>query len=743
MKPLLKPKAQQPQIAEQNYEETQEKIEVYEEDYSRIPFDVPLENWQNEIVQMGISPEIIYYAQMELSSDKTSVRYRCAYPPKITSDGKVLYPYIYRTNTLPSELKRNPNAQRFKNPPAENCPDGRMPLFYAPDYEELRKEVQKNNGKLILVEGISDVWTWYTAGTFNVVGLISGGTPVNEEFAIQLKELGTKTIDFYPDLDNTGFDVAHKVAQVLEKSKITCKAWALPFYAPNGNVVKDSRDLWNGCNRDRSLFASIVSRLQQLKTETFNPDDELIFTDEYYGLIEDKMEVGTRKPNSWSGLIKCPSEEEIDANGKRHKPAFNWNFKKKFGYCFRCGRSFNAKEIGEIFEIDWKKYLKPVTAQTNSEKTASNLNVSKSLLGGFNSMDYSQTPSSEFMYDFGEALDHFEKRLHGVVSSEFPPIQNPFKMIHHLGGMARVLQPPIMVGVLGRSGGFKTSFLTWITTELSRQGYNGIVFSPEWSPERNVDRIVQQLGGMNMSSMSLLERYYYEQAMIQKGVLNPEDESIFGTVPHEKDLLETLKVVRGIRQKFRGKIVYLKEFGSSIIEVLAQIEETAKRMTQSGHKPDYCIIDYAQLILPPQGTGAWWTIQNTITLTKIMTLKLGLITFMASQVRKSDTESLRDGESLLSSTSGLNFHDTQFNLFLTFNPTNEIFNLGDVRYKILKLAVTKNSGGDIADNLDTAIELYINLKKLVAEYDIDNPKPAFTLDITDEDVKEELTQIIG
>lgn len=297
------------------------------------------------------------------------------------------------------------------------------------------------------------------------------------------------------------------------------------------------------------------------------------------------------------------------------------------------------------------------------------------------------------------------------------------------------------------AGGFvshNTSILQWVSNKYSQDGYHGIIYSPEWSPERNADRIIQQMGGMKMSQMSLLSRYYYEQSMIEKGILASDDTSVFGEKPDDTTLLKSESAISYVRNAFRGKIVYLKDFGSSILDILAMTKEAYKRMADDGYTPSYFIFDYAQMAEPPMNWPGRWDMQMTIKQTKKLTMELGLITWMASQVRKSDTEDLAgsDGD-ILTSTSGLNFHDHQFNLFLTVNPMKEVIVFPNGRrLREVKLAVTKNSEGDKADTKDLAISMFVDLDRmLMLEYANENAPALFAISSNDPDLKEALEDI--
>lgn len=286
-----------------------------------------------------------------------------------------------------------------------------------------------------------------------------------------------------------------------------------------------------------------------------------------------------------------------------------------------------------------------------------------------------------------------------------------------------------------------TSMLTWIVNKLALKGYNVIVWSPEWSPERNADRIVQQFGGLPMWQMALYERYHWEQEMIKRGEIEQTDDALFGHKPSNMTDAKTRFAVNKIRKTFRGKIVYLKDFAPSIYHLAAQVLSVHRRMTESGHQPEVWIVDYAQMASAPAEVRRYWSMEDTVTVLKNVTLLKGFATFVSSQVRKSDAEAVMARKGYLGSTSGLNFRDQQFNFFWTISPVPEMDDKGTVvlangqRRRVLKIAVVKNSLGKTANDEHNLIKLYVDPKRMVLS---DTPEgdmsdSSFQMSIVDDD----------
>ncbi len=722
-----------------------------------------MRNLKEQLADFGIS-NIIDYCKLVLTQDKWIV-YPCFYPPIINDSRQIevnavrrgrIAPDFY--NSLSEEQKKEQG--RFFNPNADECVNGEMPLFYTPNYDDLRTNIINASGTLNLFEGDKDTWTAFSFGWMNSIGLISAGNKLDARFVFQMRDLGVNNIRFYCDSDHAGWNVAERLIDICNEYGLRITVYHLPF-SFNGQSVKDLNDLWCACEFSSGI-TKILQNLKPVKLVDKPHRDHAkddIFTQDLFDEIETKANFQFHGNKEWSEATAClfNSHQHDDT-----KPAFSWNRKQHRARCFKCGESFLAKDVAVQLGIDYRKYIrkdldvygideKIVTLTPSVEAKESSLQSANNLSHGVKAKtSFSDTPSDQFLYSLDDALDDAEKRILGLGVSRFPPIVNPFTSMHFLGGAAHVFVPPLMVGVLGRSSGFKSSSFFTLVDLLSSQGYHGIVFTPEWTKQKNANRVLQQFGGLKMFETSLLERWHYEQSALNSGFLQPDDNSLFGIKPSDDEIHKNLLLLQQIKSRLRGKVVYIDTFGQDVLKILEMLVEAVQRMTDAGHAPSYFVFDYVQLALPPRHLRDW-TVQETITETKRVTNDLGLVTFMASQVRKLDTEGLRDGD-MLSGTSGLNFHDHQFNLFWTINPIDVELKIpvGDFtdeeiyagifspdaeyrRYREIKFAVTKNSDGMTTDNVaGQSISLFVDLDRLVVVEDPYRPNPLFNVSLDSE-----------
>lgn len=699
-------------------------------------------DWKKQLNCSGVPDRVIDIARMH-SSDNQRVYYPCSYPPVVVTEGnveKVVYPSVERYRSLPEFMERNPRQRRFGNPPKDKLPDGKMPVIYTPDFKWLRSNVSKHGGVLKLFEGDKDTWTAWAAGWLNAAGVVSASMPIGADFVRALHDLGVKHIDFYPDRDFSGISLAEKLMD-LDIPDVTLNIYGLPLFVEE-KQIKDATDVWLAVNQSPRAYTSLMSSLPKMRLATRRQRDFAqgndYFIQELYDDIENEYAVraGGSVEYKAGGFadtpIVCPfhSHEHDDV-----RPAFYWNRVAKLGYCHKPGETYLAKEVAEAFGINWRDYINrdsddnlPPSIRTTdaqiqkvsdkkSEPSPTLLNVGMSHMQSIAPLvgEYDKLTDDKLLFTLDDALDDYTKRLSGETSSQYPPIENPVKLFHQLGGNGRVIMRPCMLGVLGVSGGFKTSFLTWIANVFALKGYNVIVWSPEWSPERNADRVIQQHGGMKMWEMRLHERYLYEKSAIERGEMNPDDSSIFGVKTEQEKIHKTEFALQKVRRNFKGKVVYLRDFSPSIYHLAAQILSVHRRMTEAGRQPEILIVDYAQMATAPSDSYRW-SMEDTITVLKQVTLSKGFATFVASQVRKSDTESVMGSDDFLGSTAGLNFRDHQFNFFWTVSPVpvdkdSVVLDNGDVRH-ILNVAVTKNSDGETRKSRDDLLKFYVDTDRM-------------------------------
>lgn len=678
-----------------------------------------------ELNSAGVSDDVIDF--IRLAENGGYIVYPCQYPP--VDDGGIVpvysYPEVFRgrktCHAIEKESKTNARPARFFNPKNEDCLNGKMPLFYTPDYVFLKNAIIGNDGVLHLFEGDKDTWTALSAGVFNSAGLFSASSDVSKDLIRQLKDIGVKIVYYYPDNDNAGIEMATRLHDAFGGETIQVRIMSLPVNY-NDIAIKDTSDVWLACQCDADVFIGILKNLKVWHLPTTmqidNASNTKVFEERLYRAIEAKLGVKKFNGHGWSENIACIFVEHEQDD---RSPAFGWNNKTNVARCFKCGQTWLAKDVAQKLGINYRDYINrelknhPLPSMTTDDMMIRAVDSNERMNATLNVMNdpylaevaelerqYDVMPDDSIMSSLSDALVSYKKRLTGVSMPTYAPIPNPLEELHHLGGNCRVWARPLMGALIGVSGGNKTTILNSMATRLAYGGYNVLVFSPEWLPEKNADRTVQQAGGVRMSKMSLLNRYYYEQTLIASGQLDPNSSDVFGEALSEDEIARTYLAIDEIEKNMKGSINYLTSFSPSITHLLAQLRSAHKRLANLGKKLDAVFIDYGQMIQIPENHPKW-NINRVVNLLKVETNAHGWATIFASQARKTDAEAVASGDGTLGATSGNALSDYEFNWMVTLNPQNDVIvqsvkdpvtgKMVEKRLKQIKVVVVKDSEG--------------------------------------------------
>jgi hypothetical protein len=293
----------------------------------------------------------------------------------------------------------------------------------------------------------------------------------------------------------------------------------------------------------------------------------------------------------------------------------------------------------------------------------------------------------------------------GLYTLKHAPIVNPITVLHKYGGAAHMITPPHMSFVLGRSGGYKTSFMTGVIQALAQDGYNVIVWSPEWTREKTADRWVQMYGGLTTTQTAMVQRYYH----LKQSDPNKDHTHVLKGLT-DRQIQVSSSIADVIPKSVRGEIVYLDNFGADIMNVLQMLEASHKNMSLRGAKPNVFVLDYIQLATTPSDMRGKWDLQDTLLRAKIMTNRLGLWTIVVSQITKDDTRSIdnnADDVQIIQASAGNGIREDYSNFMISLNPvTHKDANGGDI--VSLLVAILKNSEGRKANRVENAPVLSID-----------------------------------
>lgn len=290
-----------------------------------------------------------------------------------------------------------------------------------------------------------------------------------------------------------------------------------------------------------------------------------------------------------------------------------------------------------------------------------------------------------------ESMVRYRERLQTARKDGRLPLPFPFRALHSFGGFCRIVSPGFLIGVVGLSGGMKTSFVETITDTWRQMGDNDVLwYGPEWNWEKMGDRAVQRWGGANLTDVMLHELYLIEQQM--------------GLTKHQGKLLSKDAYDRSVEasekiEHWPGRNHYIERMDIDIDELLIASAERLAEAKAQNRNIRIAVFDYLQLIDMRSARSEQERITNILGRIKAFCVDNALIGIVASQVTKSASAENKENNKLLTGEAGQYFRGDKFNLVLTLNPIYDGKLLTDQGY----INVDKNSAGSTG-----AVQVFID-----------------------------------
>lgn len=280
-----------------------------------------------------------------------------------------------------------------------------------------------------------------------------------------------------------------------------------------------------------------------------------------------------------------------------------------------------------------------------------------------------------------ESMRRYRERLTVARTDGKLPLIFPYRALHDFRGFCRVVAPGVMIGVVGMSGGMKTSFVETITDAWKQMDCNDVLwYGPEWNWEKMADRAVQRYGGANLTDVMLHELWMQEQALGVKardGVRLPK-------AAYE----ESLRVSEDI-ERWAGMNHYIEQMDVDIDDLLKASTQRLTDAKEMGRHIRIAVWDYLQLLDMRSARSEQDRIGSILGRVKAFCVEHSLIGIVASQVTKTASSDTKENQKLLTSEAGQFFRSDKFNLVLTLNPVYDGKLLTDKGY----INVDKNSIG--------------------------------------------------
>lgn len=517
----------------------------------------------------------------------------------------------------------------------------------------VKEALEESWGVLYITAGEPDMLSLIAAGRRNVTSFFGEGNIPNT-LAEDLQRIGVSQVIYLADMDNVGIDAAQKLLKALD-GVIPCDVKRLP--------AKDVNDLWIELQFDKAAFTEAIDTLPLWKFSAEILAKPYYNYEAYAEAVEKALNLTGEKRNGWSKPIPCifANHTHDDKN-----PSGGWHYKTHTFRCFKCGETWGCDEVAARLGIDLEQF----------NENAGKLKI-------LQAVDIGLKPAlNEVIRTSDESLDFYVERLDGKHIADLSAAPFPFTILHSLGGFCEILKPRKMVGVIGLSGGGKTSFLESMIDILRQAGaFHTLWWGKEWRWDEMSDRAVQRQGGLTLTQMARYEMWLNETRSGGK--------ARYGIRPPDDVLEESKRLARNI-QAWAGKVFYLDKpmHLEATLEVAQRYLDEKKAQ---GIRVRVAVWDYASLFDVKGTRGELDKISTGLGMVKDFGETNELFSFVASQPRKDDAEHVKAGDKVLTAEDAMYMNDHRFNLLLTLNPT---YVEGMMQGWGL-INVVKNSGGKL------------------------------------------------
>lgn len=586
-----------------------------------------------------------------VAKDRPQVRWKA-----LDSNAEPKYLWGYKDQSRErNEVRQNPSCQ-----------------FYWMPTGTVKQDIQASGGKLIIACGEPDMLSFVSAKHRNVTSFFGEGN-IPATLVESLKKLGATEILYYPDSDSTGWDDAAKIMEMLDGSGIEFSAYGLPDEVL-WSEVKDINDLWVACSFDPVEFDNQLAqcrkindllKLSQKQEPAVNNDAAWVA---YQEQIEQALHAAWKGAQTgWSRYFPCPFGHH--ENDDKH-PKATYHREKHVLRCFKCAQTWLGDEVAEKLGIPKPK---PVLQLVQPDYIRKNPSATP---------EQPQALPEIPIHSSGDSLRRYQERIRGINPKRHIPF--PLRSLHRYGGLCQVIPHGKMIGILGLSGGGKTSLLETMNDAWRQMAFNSLWWGPEWTWEEMADRSVQRWGGLSMTDMML-----HELALSEEARNTPARDRI-GVKQPESEIRRTLAIIETI-MAWPGESYYLDKMGLTIDQLLGHAQNKLDALAADGRAPEVAFFDYIQLAQVDGGNrGDAERITRALTGIKSFTSDNPLISVVGTQTRKNDSEGAREDGKLLTAEAAQFFRDDMTNLFITLNP--EFDDEGNMTGQGW-MNIVKNSGG--------------------------------------------------
>lgn len=260
-------------------------------------------------------------------------------------------------------------------------------------------------------------------------------------------------------------------------------------------------------------------------------------------------------------------------------------------------------------------------------------------------------------------------QLQGKVAYEGRDIPFPFDRMHQFEGGAFVMQPRLLSGVVGVSGGGKTSFWQTITQLLLRQTrkWGILVDAREFTSKDDYTRHLIRDTNVGLSSNDIARHRLYQQMKAESGIIEDSEQAL-GRVLSEAKMSAVIQ--HQANQKFySGYLEYADEF-DYIEETVEYMFRRTMELRAKGRKIDLWIFDYLTLYRATQATmqGVGENIYNAIlSIIKKWTRQANVHSLIMLQPNKEPSQDAKGKNKLLTEYDIGYVNPNHFNFLMSIN----------------------------------------------------------------------------
>lgn len=520
-----------------------------------------------------------------------------------------------------------------------------------------------------LAGGEPDVLAYRAAGITNTFCWLDGEGSPPSSLANDLAAMGVSVLYYAPDRDVAGMQAAYKVQRLLEGTNVDLVLFKLPGEMGSGydinNLWLDAGDTFTQRLLALPALDAVDLYLYSQQTGTKRAHAEQNVNNEverWYKEWQNDVKSHLGQPVVIEGTTQrwhCP----LPGHEDKH-PSFTITDKQKPGHPWpmcTCGIQDNKNAWGVVAEAvgadSWVAFKVFKAAEAGFERQPRQQT--------FATTGTDQLPQADVVPPWVDMHDEYRKlreRLEGKREMEFAPVVFPLTVLHKYRGFARFLRRKKVIGVVGVSGGGKTLLIKTMMLILMRAGYDVIWWGPEWDPEEYAEQDLQRVDGMPMDVLDEWEiwKHFEKQGIAEEmsakyGLAKPGDQQVQKAIAAMREL-----------ESIPGRMYVIPDLEKPLDEVCEIAKAITKIKRAEGRDVLAFAFDYVQLA-QASGKKDWSWAEGVVGKVKSTCGTADLCGFVSAQVRKKDSENVREGEQLThGSAQGLS--DAQFNLFLTLTP---------------------------------------------------------------------------